>query len=101
MGWRKIEKKKSSKRNTDKTRQIESTKLVAELNPNTWIIIIIVLNSSVFRIAKEIKDNAILLTRDVSKMKSHRNETGKDWRKIIPGKSTQETAIVADTQAWR
>lgn len=28
-------KKKSSKRNTDKTRQIESTKLVAELNPNT------------------------------------------------------------------
>lgn len=91
--------KKSSKRNTDKTRQIESTKLVAELNPNTWIII--VLNSSVFRIVKEIKDNIILLTRDVSKMKSHRNETGKDWRKIIPGKSTQKTAIVADTQAWR
>ena len=56
MGWRKVE-RKIIQNNTDKIWQIETTKLVAELNPNTWIIKIIMLNSSVFRIVKEIKYN--------------------------------------------
>ena len=96
MGWRKVEKKIIQK-NTDKIRQIESTKLVAELKPNTWIIKIIMLNSSVFRIVKEIKDNYILLTRDISKTKSHSNETGENWRRLYQENSTTNTAIVADT----
>ena len=56
------------------------------------------LNSSVFRIVKEIKYNYILLTRDISKTKSHRNETGKNWRKLYQENSMPNTAIVADTQ---
>lgn len=95
MGWRKVERKIIQKNRQN--RQIESTKLVAELNPNTWIIKIIMLNSSVFRIVKEIKYNYILLTRDISKTKSHRNETGKNWRKLYQENSMPNTAIVADT----
>lgn len=95
MGWRKVE-RKIIQNNTDKIWQIESTKL-AELNPNTWIIKIIMLNSSVFRIVKEIKYNYILLTRDISKTKSHRNETGKNWRKLYQENLMPNTAIVADT----
>ena len=56
------------------------------------------LNSSVFRIVKEIKDNYILLTRDISKTKSHSNETGENWRRLYQENSTTNTAIVADTQ---
>ena len=56
------------------------------------------LNSSVFRIVKEIKDNYILLTGDISKTKSHRNETGKKWRKLYQENPMPNTAIVADTQ---
>ena len=55
------------------------------------------LNSSVFRIVKEIKYNYILLTRDISKTKSHRNETGKNWRKLYQENLMPNTAIVADT----
>ena len=94
MGWRKVERKIIQKNRQNTT---NSTKLVAELNPNTWIIKIIMLNSSVFRIVKEIKYNYILLTRDISKTKSHRNETGKNWRKLYQENSMPNTAIVADT----